>query len=340
VRAVISDYKLPVDQDANGTRDFYVPNLVNLTDFYSGGSLMPGRSYSSTPNYRYGFNSGSEKDDEIYGIAGSLYTTEFRELDTRLGGRWWSPDPIVKPWESPYAGFANNPIYFSDPMGLTAEESTDKNGSGTRSPDPSQPESFDPEMRPYQRASGINLPEVVVSERRGNVFNKIGNFFANIGNKIADIFSFGIIIDDQRPSESPVSNSVKKLPKNIVHISGASWDFLSGTFVSKTNPYGKKTKDLFNTNIDKTAGEKPEEDNASLTAPGQNTAIKIVNSKDVQKQTEKAATQAHGLKPDTVMNIWGVNPTQPKDKNFIRSTKGDTLIYNPDGSIENHPLKK
>jgi hypothetical protein len=79
---------------------------------------MPGRNYTSTPSYRYGFNSGSEKDDEIYGIAGSLYTTEFRELDTRLGGRWWSPDPIVKPWESPYAGFSNNPIYFSDPMGL------------------------------------------------------------------------------------------------------------------------------------------------------------------------------------------------------------------------------
>lgn len=46
------------------------------------------------------------------------YTTEFRELDPRLGGRWWSVDPIVKPWESPYAGFANNPILFIDPEGL------------------------------------------------------------------------------------------------------------------------------------------------------------------------------------------------------------------------------
>jgi YD repeat-containing protein len=99
VRAVISDYKLPVDDGTyvngvkqnstpDGIRDFYVPNLVNLTDFYSFGSPLTGRNYTSTPSYRYGFNSGSEKDDEIYGIAGSLYTTEFRELDNRLGRMW------------------------------------------------------------------------------------------------------------------------------------------------------------------------------------------------------------------------------------------------------------
>jgi hypothetical protein len=91
--------------------------LVNLTDFYSFGAPMPGRNFNSN-TYRYGFNSGSEKDDEITGVTGAHYTTEWRELDTRLGGRWWSPDRIVKPWESPYAGFANNPIYFSDPSGL------------------------------------------------------------------------------------------------------------------------------------------------------------------------------------------------------------------------------
>ena len=78
---------------------------------------MPGRTFNSDA-YRYGANSGSEKDDEITGVVGAHYTTEFRELDTRLGGRWWSPDPIVKPWESPYAGFSNNPIYYSDPTGL------------------------------------------------------------------------------------------------------------------------------------------------------------------------------------------------------------------------------
>src|SRR5690606_7535097 len=73
--------------------------------------------------YRYGFNSGSEKDDEIAG-SGNIYGTEWRMLDVRLGGRWWSPDRIVKPWESPYAGFANNPIYYSDPLGLDPEKNS------------------------------------------------------------------------------------------------------------------------------------------------------------------------------------------------------------------------
>jgi hypothetical protein len=36
---------------------------------------------------------------------GNSYTTEFRELDTRIG-RWWSRDPVFKEWESPYASFA------------------------------------------------------------------------------------------------------------------------------------------------------------------------------------------------------------------------------------------
>ncbi len=77
---------------------------------------MPGRTYSPS-SYGFGFN-GMMKDEEVYG-AGNAYTTEFRELDPRIGGRWWSTDPVVKAWESPYAGFANNPIYFKDPQGNT-----------------------------------------------------------------------------------------------------------------------------------------------------------------------------------------------------------------------------
>ena len=72
---------------------------------------------SEHTGHRFGFN-GMEKDDEVHNANGSSYTTDFRQLDPRLGGRWWSLDPIVKPWESPYAGFSNNPIYFIDPSGL------------------------------------------------------------------------------------------------------------------------------------------------------------------------------------------------------------------------------
>ena len=53
-------------------------------------------------------------------------------LDARLG-RWLSPDPIVKPWESVYAGFANNPVYYTDPSGLDAVN--DGNGPGGNNED-------------------------------------------------------------------------------------------------------------------------------------------------------------------------------------------------------------
>jgi hypothetical protein len=75
---------------------------------------MPGREH--TPNYRYGFN-GQEMDNEISGISGGHTTAEFWEYDTRLGRRW-NRDPVVKPWEAPFATFGNNPIVYSDPYGL------------------------------------------------------------------------------------------------------------------------------------------------------------------------------------------------------------------------------
>ena len=61
------------------------------------------------------FYQGQEMDNEVKG-EGNSYTTEFRQLDSRLA-RWLSLDPIVKEHESPYASFANNPIWFMDPNG-------------------------------------------------------------------------------------------------------------------------------------------------------------------------------------------------------------------------------
>jgi len=52
------------------------------------------------------------------------YTTEFRMLDARLG-RWFSPDPITHPWQSPYCSMDNNPIALTDVMGLDADKGPD-----------------------------------------------------------------------------------------------------------------------------------------------------------------------------------------------------------------------
>ena len=64
--------------------------------------------------YRFAMNT-QEKDDEIYG-KGNTSSAEFWEYDTRLGRRW-NLDPIIKPWQSGYLCFSNNPIIMVDPNG-------------------------------------------------------------------------------------------------------------------------------------------------------------------------------------------------------------------------------
>ena len=84
---------------------------INYTTF---GSPMPGRTQAkNVGGYLYSHN-GQEKDNEIFD--GAL-SAEFWEYDARLGRRW-EMDPIIKVWESPYATFGNNPIYYSDVKGL------------------------------------------------------------------------------------------------------------------------------------------------------------------------------------------------------------------------------
>jgi len=96
--------------------NIWVTDVVTASDYYPGGSLMPARIISSN-SYRYGYNKGSEKDDEISG-AGNHFTTIFREGDTRLL-IWWSPDPKIKmkSSRSPYSFMDGNPVLLNDPNG-------------------------------------------------------------------------------------------------------------------------------------------------------------------------------------------------------------------------------
>ena len=73
---------------------------------------MPGRKYEAQSGYRYGFN-GQEKSSEI---SNNSTTAEFWQFDARIGRRW-NVDPVIKDYESPYATFGNNPIWFADPDG-------------------------------------------------------------------------------------------------------------------------------------------------------------------------------------------------------------------------------
>jgi RHS repeat-associated protein len=111
----ISDRR--IQNSAGGvTVDYYTADVVTANDYYPGGMEMPGRKFSSTSGYRYGFN-GMENDNEVKGQGNSI-DYGARIYDPRLG-RWLSTDPLTMdyPWESPYAYHKNSPIVSIDWQG-------------------------------------------------------------------------------------------------------------------------------------------------------------------------------------------------------------------------------
>jgi RHS repeat-associated protein len=98
--------------------------LQNISDYSPFGAPLDGRTIQSD-FYRYSFN-GMEKDDEVKGN-GNSYTTEFRQFDPRVG-RWLSLDPLMAQFSSqaPYCAFDNNPIFYTDILGLESEGNGDK----------------------------------------------------------------------------------------------------------------------------------------------------------------------------------------------------------------------
>jgi len=95
-------------------------NYTDRIDYYPFGLTMPGRSSNSAnPNDQYKFT-GHEFDDEA-GI--DLYYMIARGMDP-VTGRFMSIDPLADqfPGISPYAYTNNNPLRFTDPTGMAAEE--------------------------------------------------------------------------------------------------------------------------------------------------------------------------------------------------------------------------
>ena len=65
------------------------------------GMSVSNREFFRFRNYKYGGANGQEKDDEITGVMGSHYASEYWEYDARLGCRW-NRDLVVKPSQSPW----------------------------------------------------------------------------------------------------------------------------------------------------------------------------------------------------------------------------------------------
>jgi hypothetical protein len=110
VMAVITDKKIA---NMVGTDVYWLPEVKTVQDFYPFGMIQPERTWESD-KYRYGFQA-QEKVDEVKG-SGNHYTSTYWEMDPRLGRRW-NLDPVVKPWQSLYQTFSDNPIWRIDPNG-------------------------------------------------------------------------------------------------------------------------------------------------------------------------------------------------------------------------------
>ena len=85
---------------------------------------------STADGYPWGHN-GQYKDNEIYGT-GNAYSAEYWEYDARLLRRW-NTDPIEYAWQSTYVCFNNNPINYSDPLGLEGKKDRKKQKSNGES---------------------------------------------------------------------------------------------------------------------------------------------------------------------------------------------------------------
>ncbi len=110
VRVVLNDVKEPVSGKST-----FTANVKYVADYYSFGSLLPGRN--SISGYKFAFQ-GKEKDDEIKGN-GDSYDFGARIYDPWVG-RWLSIDPLgeTTPQRTPYNGMGNNPVLSIDPTGM------------------------------------------------------------------------------------------------------------------------------------------------------------------------------------------------------------------------------
>ena len=135
VLAVITDRKIQV-QNPNNTSlvDYFLPDVVSVSDYYSFGSELPNRT-SSVTNYRFGFQD-QEKDAEIFG-EGNTYSFKYRVYDSRLG-KFFSIDPFTAGflWNSPYSFSENRVIDAIELEGgeklkvaVNSEPTPDKSGS-------------------------------------------------------------------------------------------------------------------------------------------------------------------------------------------------------------------
>jgi RHS repeat-associated protein len=121
VLVVVNDKKIPeLEGTSNYALKYFNADVLNYSDYYPFGSLVPNR-HGSSAAYRYGFQ-GQEKDDELKGEGNSLNYT-FRMHDPRVA-RFFAIDPLIKdyPYLTPYQFSSNQPMHTSEFEGMESKE--------------------------------------------------------------------------------------------------------------------------------------------------------------------------------------------------------------------------
>jgi len=181
VSAAVSDVKI---QNSSGgvTLDFYSADILSAQDYFPFGMLMPGRSFSSN-SLGFGFN-GMLMNNEITGITGANYNTEYREYDTRLC-IWKTIDQMSHkhPDYTPYAFCYNNPIMYIDPWGLDTILFNSNGSFGKPIPSNDEKDTYIKVNRKEFENNQINY------DRKGELRNRYKNmqidksFFENMGKE-------------------------------------------------------------------------------------------------------------------------------------------------------------
>jgi RHS repeat-associated protein len=116
VLTVITDKKIPIDDNTDQTVDYFVVEILTASDYSPFGAIMPGRNYNAG-DYRFGYQK-QEMDNEVAGVGNSIQF-KYRIYDPRTG-RFWSVDPLTSkyPHNSPYAFSENSVIAFIELEGL------------------------------------------------------------------------------------------------------------------------------------------------------------------------------------------------------------------------------
>jgi RHS repeat-associated protein len=213
VLAVVSDKKLPHDDDIDGNTDRFSAEILSSNDYSPFGMLLNNRHFSSD-KYRYGFN-GKEKDDEMHDVEGGWQDYGMRMYDPRIC-RFPSVDPIAKqyPELTPYQFAGNTPI-----------QATDLDGLEPRHIDPDHEDITLGRNVPLVSGGGLGLP------------NSMQAFANNVNGALANA---GITMIANQVNAKDAQNSQPNMPGNTTL--NKRYQVEDARFTPGTRTYGKDIK--------------------------------------------------------------------------------------------------